>query len=253
MEPTHAADRYLSSESTRPARADHSARRVPTFLRCRSRGGCRTRPARRPAHRGPPDIPRASDPALRSRPMAGNRQRLVERDLRQRLPDAGDRHPRRPEHQRRESARAAADLRDRTAAGADQPATPDEIGAGFRASHSGLVRDPRADESHPAAVAAAWADREPAQSPVAQPCSQWSQPRAADAAQATTSTAAAAAAPAEASRFPAPQCVAATATTSPGTTAWDTPRGADRGRRRVSGQVPPHAGWRQWHRVGGLA
>src|SRR4029077_553830 len=107
---------------------------------------------------GPADIPRAPDSALRSGPMAGDRQRLVGRALRQWLPDAGHRHPRRPEHQRGEPAGAAADLRSRAAAGADQPATPDEVGAGFRAAHACLVRDPGTDEPHPAAVVAAWAD-----------------------------------------------------------------------------------------------
>ena len=41
MEPTQAADRYLSCESIRPACPDNSARRVPTFFRRRPRGGHR--------------------------------------------------------------------------------------------------------------------------------------------------------------------------------------------------------------------
>src|SRR6202522_4427784 len=94
METPRAAQRYLSSESTRPAIADHPARRVPTFLRCRPRGGHRTGPGRRPAHHGPADLPRAPDTALRSRPLAGDRQRLVQRELTPRLHDRNTRPPR---------------------------------------------------------------------------------------------------------------------------------------------------------------
>ena len=55
----------------------------------------------------------------------GDRQRLAERHLRQRPAGAGRRHPRRPEHQPRQSGRAAGDLRGRTAPGAGRPAAAD--------------------------------------------------------------------------------------------------------------------------------
>src|ERR1700733_6663502 len=196
METPRAAQRYLSSESTRPAIADHPARRVPTFLRCRPRGGHRTGPGRRPAHHGPADLPRAPDTALRSRPLAGDRQRLVERDLPQRLPDASHRHPRRSEHQRRESPGTAADLCHRPTARADQSAIPAKAPPGSRAAPRFLVGESRARAA---------ASARPA--PDRQPRSEWSQPRSA------------AATPAADEPGPAPASgIAATQRGSPATT-----------------------------------
>ncbi len=91
--------------------------------------------------------------------MEGDRQRIAERNVRQRLPHAGDRHPRRPEHQRGESAGTPADLRDRVKA-ADRPAIADEVDAGLRAAHAGLVDEPGAGGA-PAAARATPADQGP--------------------------------------------------------------------------------------------
>ena len=84
--------------------------------------------------------------------MEGDRQRIAERNVRQRLPHAGVRRPRRPERQRGESAGAPIDLPDRGPA-ADRAAGPDEGDAGFRAAHAGLVDDPGATRAPAAARA----------------------------------------------------------------------------------------------------
>ena len=103
--------------------------------------------------------------------MDGDRQWIAERNVRQRLPHAGDRHPRRPEHQRGESAGAPVDLRDRVKA-ADRPAIPDESDAGLRAAHPGLVDEPGAGGA-PAAARATPTD----QGPDPAPCSRAHRPR----------------------------------------------------------------------------
>ena len=236
MEGTHGAGRYLSSDSTRSAYPDSSARQVPTILRGRPRGGDRARRACRRARRGSTDLACASDPAVRSRPVAGNRQRLVERDLPQRLPDAGNRHPRRPEHPRRESARAAADLRGRASAGPDEPAGPAQADTGLRAAHPGLVRASRADESHAAAGAAAW----PVSKPEQKPCSERPQcrtvapdaaPAAGETAEFIAQAAGFAAAPGATAAHEQARADIEHATTS------HAPRPGDGGQRRLAGQA----------------
>ena len=62
--------------------------------------------------------------------MAGDRQRLGERDLPQRLPHTGDRDPRRPEHQRRQRRRPTADVRIEPPAAAGRSAADGRLGAG---------------------------------------------------------------------------------------------------------------------------
>src|SRR5208283_3010474 len=103
--------------------------------------------------------------------MDGDRQRIAERNVRQRLPHAGDRHPRRPEHQRGESAGAPVDLPVRVPA-ADRPAIPDESDAGLRAAHTGLVDEPGAGGA-PAAARATPTN----QGPDPAPCSRAHRPR----------------------------------------------------------------------------
>jgi hypothetical protein len=210
---TNSADRYLSSESTRPPCPDNPARRVPTFFCRRSRGDRRAGSVRGPAHRRPADIPRAPDRAVRSRPLVGHRQRIAERDLRQRLPDAGRRHPRRPEHQCRKPPGTAAYFCRRTATGAGQPAVANQDDSGFGSAHRGVVGNSGpADNDVAAAPPAASADRKPDRRP-AQRRAQRPEPAAAHATQ-TTAAAASNTRPAKASGYGSTQGAATDATTA---------------------------------------
>ena len=165
--------------------------------------------------------------------MDGDRQRIAERNVRQRLPHAGDRHPRRPEHHRGESAGTPVDLPDRVPPG-NRPAIADEVHAGLGAAHPCLVGEPGPDGA-PAAARAASTD----QGPDPAPCSRTHRPRpgTTQAAGAATAAAAAASVPAQGDATASNTSTATPAVVTGTATAQAAGR-ADRSQRRVGRATP---------------